>query len=186
MEALLRELLPHDPNVGLFVAPDIPPKKLDGALSDYAKKLRHTEVVALYDGTLLGNARDGVVFASDRLVFQNSNLEPAHEVMYVDLVAVRGKRQLLGGQRIEIDVNRGRATIELSIDFSGKPAAATYVVRFLEEAIQHVAAREMDEARSTGETDIAAVERALDALVREGKLAPGDRRRLLDALIGPT
>lgn len=183
MEALIRDLIPHDPTVGLFVAPDIPDKKLKNALADYAKKLRHTDVVVLYDATLLGTGGDGALFTGDRVVFQNSNLEPAHEVLYTDLIAVRARRKLMGGQKIELDVNRGRATIQLVLDFSGKPDAAGYVARFLEEAIHRVSAREMDERRpGAGATDVDAVEQALNDLVRQGKLTPADLRRMLESI----
>ncbi|MEZ4700809.1 MAG: hypothetical protein R2834_10805 [Rhodothermales bacterium] len=184
MESLIRDLIPHDPTVGLYVAPDIPSKKVQNALADYAKKLHHSEVIALYDATLLGSGKDGAVFTADRVVFQNNNLEPAHEVLYTDLVAVRPKRKLMGGQKLELDVNRGRATIELAIDFSGKPEAATYVTRFLEEALNRVAAREMDDRRpdAGGDTDYTAVEQALNELVRKGQLSPRDRRLMLDTI----
>jgi hypothetical protein len=182
MEDLIRELIPHDPTVGLFVAPDIPPKKLEGALSDYAKKLRHTEVVALYDATLLGTGRDGAVFANDAFVFQNSNLEPAHEVKYTDLVGVRARRKLMGGQKIDLEVNRGRATIELALDFSGKPDAASYVTRFLEEAMHRVTTKEIEASRPQVETDSEAVEAALDSLMRQGRLTTKDRQTMLESI----
>ncbi|MDZ4698290.1 MAG: hypothetical protein SH809_01180 [Rhodothermales bacterium] len=184
MEALIRDLIPHDPTVGLFVAPDIPEKKLKNALADYGKKLRQTEVVALYDATLLGTGGDGALFTGDRIVFQNSNLEPAHEVLYTDLIAIRARRKLMGGQKLELDVNRGRATIQLILDFSGKPDAAGYVSRFLEEAIQRVATQEMDVRQpGAGATDVDAVEQALNDLVRQGKLAPADLQRMMQTIL---
>src|SRR5690606_16335246 len=147
MRDLIKELIPHAPHLGLYVHPDIPPEKIRNALSDYARSMQPDEVVALYDGTLIGNARDGAVFAGDRSAFQNSKLDPVQEVRYSDLIIVENKRKLLGGRKVRIDVNRGRATVTLTMDFSGKPDAAEYVARFLNEAMLHGAALEMDERR---------------------------------------
>ena len=76
MLGLITDLIPHAPKLGLFVAPRIPAKKLRNAIEDYAPQLEPDDVLALFDATLTGNARDGMVLAADRLVFQNHNLEP--------------------------------------------------------------------------------------------------------------
>ena len=130
MDALLREYLPHAPKLGLFVAPEIPKAKLSAALGDYATNVQADEVIALYDATRLGSGKDGALFLVDRLVFQNNNLQTPRAIRYDDIVRVDAKRKLLGGRKVEIDVNQGRATVTESIDFSGRPGAAEYVERF--------------------------------------------------------
>jgi hypothetical protein len=191
MKALIQELIPHAPNLGLFVAPHLPADKVRNALRDYATSVSHEEVVALYDATLLGSAKDGAVFASDRFVFQNNNLEPAQVVHYGDLVEVDSERKLFGGPKVNLSVNRGRATIALSLDFSGKPDAAAYVARFLKEAMLRGAAEEMDRplgaeegvaAPAHAQTDRGAVRRALDALRTQGQLSDADFARLMEVL----
>ncbi len=179
MEALVRELIPHAPQWGLFVAPEIPENRLRGALASYAQGVAPHEVLALYDATWLGTGRDGAVFLQDRFVFQNLNLEPPQTVHYEDVVGVELKRRLLGGRRIELQVNRGRATFTLSIDFSGKPKAAPYVARFLQEAMLRAPA--FPKAPS-GQTNREAVQAALQQLLQEGKLSQHDYERLLEVL----
>ncbi|MFT5144241.1 MAG: hypothetical protein ACI84D_002874, partial [Thalassolituus oleivorans] len=99
MRALARELLPHAPKLGLYLAPDIPSDKLENALKDYAFDVRIPDVIALYDGTMLGGAKDGVVFCKDRLVFQNTNLDQPQEISYEDIVRVNARKRLLRGMK---------------------------------------------------------------------------------------
>lgn len=177
MRALVQEFLPNAPDLGLFVAPDIPSAKLSGAIGDYAPDVASGEVLALYDATRLGSAKDGALFLSDRLVFQNNDLQSPRAVRYEDIVGVQSKRQLLGGRRVEIEVNRGRATHSETVDFSANGGAAEFVERFLREAMLRGSAPE-----ASGVTDVRAVEATLDRLVREGALTPRDRARMLGVL----
>ena len=180
MTRLIREYLPTAPDLGLYTAPDIPPAKLRAALADYAPEIDPADVRALYDATRLGSAKDGAVFLDDRLVFQNNDLQPARTVRYGDIVGVRGKRKLLGGREIDIDLNRARATVTETLDFSGQPGAAEYVERFLQQVLTHGA--RMPDDPTADVTDRPAVQEALDRLVALGRLADADRQRMLDAL----
>ena len=181
MRALIAELLPHAPRLGLYLAPEIPPDKLRTASRDYAPDVAPADVLALYDATRLGSAKDGALFLADRFVFQNHALQDALSVRYEDVVRVEEKRQLLGGRRVEIDVNRGRATVTESLDFSAHAEAAEYVARLLKEAMLRPP---VAPAASAPETDLAAVRAALAELERAGSLAAADRRRMLAALDG--
>jgi len=187
MDRLLRDLLPTSPDLGLYVAPDVPPKKLAAAISDYGADVRPGDVLALYDATRLGSAKDGALFLADRVVFQNNDLAAARTVRYDDLVGVRQTKSFLGGRGVEMDLNRARATVTETLDFSARPGAAEYVERFLVEAMAQ--ASQPDRATVPvsdvgAETDVAAVAAALDALVRSGQLSAEDRRRMVDALRG--
>lgn len=179
MEALVKELIPHAPNLGLYLSPDIPERMLERARAGYGGGVNASEVLALYDATRLGSGGDGALFMVDRFVFQNNNLERPQTVRYGDVVGVRTRRRLLGGRFVEIEVNRGRATVPFRIDFSGKPDAAQFVGRLLSEVMLH-------EPRMAGggETDWAAVEAELARLVEEGTLAEADRRRMIAAVKG--
>ncbi|MDX1530722.1 MAG: hypothetical protein R3362_04280 [Rhodothermales bacterium] len=182
MRSLVQEFLPHAPQHGLYLAPEIPDEKVQAALKDYAADVRPDAVLALYDATRFGSAKDGAVFLADRLVFQNNDLQPAHVVRYEDVVRVDVRKLFLGGKKVELDVNQGRATATHEMDFAAHGEAADYVARFLNEAMHrsHLA------PRGTGTTaagsDVRAVERALNDLRRAGTLADADYRRLLDAL----
>lgn len=190
MEALIREYLPQAPQHGLYRTPSIPADKLHAALRDYAPEIDPEGVLALYDATRLGSAKDGAVFLADRLVYQNNDLTPAQTIRYEDIVRVDEKRLFLGGRKVELDVNQGRATTTHALDFSGRADAAEFVARFLHEAML-ASARADDGARRTAPqasaptttgTDVAAVERALADLRIAGSLTEADYRRLLGAL----
>jgi hypothetical protein len=179
MKNLIQDRLPHAPHIGLFVAPHIPETRLQNALSDYGHHVTAAEVLALYDATLSGNAKDGAIFARDRFVFQNTDLEAPQTIRYRDLVGVEANARWmgLGGKKIDLTVNRGRATFDLTMDFSGQPAAAEHVAVFLETAMLH----DLSESTETG-TDIPAVRDALQRLHKEGKLSEADLERLLNVL----
>lgn len=181
---LIREYLPHAPDMGLYVAPEIPDRKLMAALSDYAREVEPEDVLALYDATRLGSAKDGALFLADRVVFQNNDLQSPRPIRYEDIVGVEAKRKLLGGRSVNVDLNRGRATVTETIDFSGQPAAAEYVERFLREAMMRSMRSHTDgpTASPARGTDRRAVETALDGLVQAGRLSVEDRQRMLDAL----
>ena len=181
MDDLIRDRLPHAPKMGLFVAPDVPSGRLERALADYASEVSQGEVLALYDATLTGTGGDGAVFTTDRVVFQNNDLQAVETIRYVDLVGVEAKSRWfgLGGKFVQLTVNRGRATFELRMDFSGAPDAASYVADFLETAL--LRGVQLDDSGGA-ETDVAAVRRALDQLRTEGKLSAADHDRLLDVL----
>ena len=183
MRDLIHELIPNAPKMGLYVAPNIPPDKLRNALHDYAPSMAPEEVVALYDATLLGSAKDGAVFAGDRFIFQNNDLEPANIVRYEDIVSVDKKRGFLKGAKVALEVNRGRATFDLTLDFSGKPKALEFLYRFLHEAmLLPVEPRPEPSARTAAGSDLRALHQALDKLRAQGQLADADYHRLLDAL----
>ncbi len=185
MKDLIHELIPHAPQMGLYVAPNIPPDKLRNALHDYAPSMPPGDVVALFDATVMGRAKDGAVFATDRFIFQNNDLEPAHEVRYTDLVRVEKKRGFLKGAKVVLEVNRGRATIDLKLDSSGKPQALEFLYRFLHEAMLLPVEPHPDpppDALTAAGSDVRAVHQALDKLRAQGHLAEADYRRLLDAL----
>ena len=184
MTDLIREYLPHAPDMGLFVVPEIPDRKLIAALGDYAHGVEPDEVLALYDATRLGSAKDGAVFLADRVVFQNNDLQTPRPIRYEDVVGVQAKRKLLGGRSVDVDLNRGRATVTETIDFSGQPAAAEYVERFLREAMMRSVRTHTDGSPSSpaGGTDRRAVEAALDQLVQRGHLTVDHRQRMLDVL----
>ncbi len=178
MDHLIRDLLPTAPDLGLFTVPDIPAKKLAAATGDYGRDVSASAVLALYDATRLGSAKDGALFLADRLVFQNNALQSPRTVRYDDLVGVRQTRGLLGGRSVEMDLNRGRATVTETLDVSAHPGAAEFVERFLREAMLAVA-RPDDLASAT---DLEAVVAALDALVRDGALGAEARQAMLAAL----
>jgi len=205
MDELLREQIPHAPQMGLFVAPDIPEQRLSNALADYAHYVEREEVLALYDATLSGNAKDGAVFAVDRFIFQNTDLEAPQTVRYRNVLALELKQRWFGiaGRKIELTLRRGSTTLTQTMDFSGQPEAADYVATFLQAALHRSppTSRSRDRAQEGGtgatsasppspeesgstttETDAPAVRRMLERLHAKGRLSASDLKRLLRVL----
>ncbi len=184
MEELIRELIPHAPHLGLYVTPDLPKDKLRNALRDYGESLSEADVLALYDATLIGNAKDGALLTRDGITFQNNDFSAAQTVRYTDIVRIDARKKLLGGRKINIEVNRGRATVAVSVDFSAHGTAADYVARFLQEALLRGAAEEMDtplrgSISTRSGSDLAALTDAFDGLLEDGKLTEEDYEALL-------
>lgn len=183
MEALIKELIPTSPDIGLYVGSSIPPEKKRNALKDYASTVDPIEVLALYDATLLGGAKDGAVFTSDRLVFQNTDLDEPKTVRYGDIVRVHTKRNFLSGRKVVLDVNSGgRATVEMVVDFSGKPKAAEFVAKFLYEAMLRTMTDSATELGSgpSGDTDVNALRKTLRLLIERDMLSEEDFSRIMD------
>lgn len=200
MKDLIRDYIPHAPHMGLYVVPQIDEKKLHNAVEDFGSGVAPEEVIALYDATLMGSAKDGALFTADRFAFQNSNLDAPQVIRYADLVQVEEQKKLIRGHKIRIKVNRGHATVDLLIDFSGKPKAAPYIARFLHEAMVEGAAQEMEARRAEVpaehtedhpeppfprpgvETDLEAVRAALDELQEQELLSEADWHKLRKAV----
>ncbi len=180
---LIEDLLPHAPELGLYVRPSVPADKRANALRDYAHDVKADDVLAVYDATLRGNAKDGAVFTIDRLVYQNNDFSPPQEIRYEDIVHVSTKKKFIGGRKVYVDANRGRATVTFSIDFSGRPKAADFVARFLHEAMMFSIMQSQDSSNEPeGGTDLDAVKAALTALREDGKLSDADYRAMIAAV----
>jgi len=57
----------NEPFERVFVAPDIPKKKLQAALDSYGERLRAQDVVVLIDDTVFGGAREGVLITETQI-----------------------------------------------------------------------------------------------------------------------
>ena len=169
------QFIPHAPKLGLHVRPSIPRRLCRNAIRDYAPEVPAGDVVVLYDNTWLGNGKDGALFTSDYLVFQNSNLDKPQLVQYRDVVHAVAERKRLGGAVLHLDVNSGRATITETMDFGAKPKALEFVYRFIQEAMQ---AADM-ESGLPASTDWSAVRDALVRLRDGSKLTGEDFHRLM-------
>lgn len=159
--------------MGLYVTPSIPTTKVRNAIKDYATGVVPARVLALYDGTLMGSAKDGALFTDEVLVFQNSDLEAPQQIRYREIVNVERKKGLLKGNSIVLEVNRGRATFTVKLNLSAKPRATEYLFRFLKEVML------LPENDDTQSTDWPTVHAALNRLRKDGHLSPTDHGRLL-------
>ena len=54
----------------IYIFPNIPQKKINGVLSSYATSISDSDIGVIVDDTLFGSAKEGVVFASDKILFK--------------------------------------------------------------------------------------------------------------------
>jgi hypothetical protein len=183
MRDLVQRLLPHAPDLNLFVAPHIPAKRIEGAMSAYGQTLGE-EPLALFDATLLGNGRSGLLFGATALALQNG-VETPQRVAYRDLIDAAESGNRLFGKKVALTVNRGKATFEATADFSASAGAAEHVVRFLKAAIAQSADAEFGAPELLKENDALgdAVERVVQA-ARAGALSSDQMERLRAAVTG--
>jgi len=66
-EALKGLEFSNEPFERVFVVPNIPRKKLQGALDSYGERLRAQDVVVLIDDTVFGGAREGVLITETQI-----------------------------------------------------------------------------------------------------------------------
>ena len=191
MRSLIKKYIPNAPQVRLYVFPNIPEQKLRNAIRDYAKQVTQEQVLALFDATLMGSGKDGIVFLENKLIYQNTDLDPVQEVKYDDIVRVQSKRRLLGGKEIQLEVNSAYATVAHKLDFSGRPEAAEYVARFLHEAILQVSHNESANSgdsqhvvhTTSSGSNVDAVYAAMEELRNEGNLSEADFDLIVETLM---
>ncbi|MBW8350049.1 hypothetical protein K0H71_11380 [Bacillus sp. IITD106] len=61
-----------------YVQPDIPEKKLQNALQSYGEGINATNVVALYDGTTFGSAKDGFLITKAGFYYKEILVKPTY------------------------------------------------------------------------------------------------------------
>lgn len=77
----------------VHVAPEIPEKKLNNAITAFKYEGSPRSVVALYDDTLLGSGKDGILFSGERFIYRASFTDPVH-VSFKDIKEARkGKKE---------------------------------------------------------------------------------------------
>lgn len=184
MRDLILRLLPHAPEIDLFVAPHIPEKRLSGATSAYAQTLGE-QPLAIYDATILRNGRSGMSFGDTAFAFQNS-IETPQRVAYRDLIKAEATGTKFFGRKLKLTINRGQATFETTVDFSANADAADHVARFLQAAIAQSADVEFGSTESVADDaasvdDGVAVERVIDA-AQSGRLTSEQVKRLIEAV----
>lgn len=97
----------------IFLAPNIPPRKLSGALEGY--DLDPEEVILVIDDTLMGSGKDGAVLTATHLLVKAAFASPAR-------FALRDIR-VLASEKNRVFVN-GREAIKLTMPDKGEVARA--------------------------------------------------------------
>ncbi|SQB29509.1 Uncharacterised protein [Citrobacter koseri] len=71
----------------VFIAPDIPEKKLNNVAKVYNLDESLNAVLAIYDNTVFGSAKDGIIFTGEKLAVKEP-FEAPYDVFYRDIEAV--------------------------------------------------------------------------------------------------
>jgi hypothetical protein len=83
----LRENLPSIAPKYVYVAPDIEEKRLDNAVKAFGYAGPASNVIALFDITLLGNGKDGLLFTGEQLIYRPAFTDPV-AVRFADIATV--------------------------------------------------------------------------------------------------
>ncbi|MEE1868471.1 hypothetical protein [Pseudomonas auratipiscis] len=78
VSAYLRENLGSISSKNVSVAPGIDEKKLNNALKAFAYNGLPGNVVALFDNTLFGTAKDGLLFTGEQVIYRSGFADPIH------------------------------------------------------------------------------------------------------------
>lgn len=98
-EALQGVRFHAEPLERVFVAPNIPLKKLNGALDSYGDGLHPKEIIALVDDTVFGGARDGVLI-TEKEIRAKAAFEPFDTRSWTDVseIVAEGKYVYIDGR----------------------------------------------------------------------------------------
>lgn len=122
---------------GTHIAPNIPDKKLNGAIKHYAEDALPEHVVALYDSTLFKSGKEGMLFLGDRFYFKPL-LEKPICVYYKNLQRVDLDREVT----YKNDKRKEKVHIVMhteEYDYSLSDKLATYNVEGVVELLNGIA-----------------------------------------------
>jgi hypothetical protein len=97
----------------VFFRPDIPKRKLVGAINGYAQGVAEDDVLVLVDNTVFGGAGDGLLVSRD-LFAAHDIMEPPVRVPIAEVRDVRLDSGVFAGNRIYLNGDRLLATLNLT------------------------------------------------------------------------
>ncbi|MEL0659859.1 hypothetical protein V6255_11995 [Psychromonas arctica] len=71
----------------VFVAPEIPEKKLNNAAKSFDLTDNFNSIIAIFDNTVFGSAKDGIVFTGEKAVYKTSFSDPI-DLIYSEFESV--------------------------------------------------------------------------------------------------
>lgn len=123
---------------GTHIAPNVPDKKLNGAIKNYAEDALPEHVIVLYDSTLFKSGKEGMLFLGDRFYFKPL-LEKPICVYYKDLKRVELDREVT----YKNDKRKEKLHVVMhteQYDYSLSDKLATYNVEGVVELLNGIAA----------------------------------------------
>lgn len=98
----LRENLAAISGSNVSVAPDIPSKKLDNAIKAFSYTGSPSNIVALFDNTLFGSGKDGVLFTGEQFIYRPSFSDPI-PVSYSSIARVEHVESWVGSKQDKLE-----------------------------------------------------------------------------------
>lgn len=110
----------------LFVG-TIPPKKLKNAISTYAPQVSPEDVLLLYDGTVFGSAKDGLLLTAEAVYWRTGSSDP-ERLRYAEIRKVDFLKHTLSTSLV---LNEKEITIETGDDTDKLAESLANVIRRL-------------------------------------------------------
>jgi hypothetical protein len=123
----IQELLGGYADSRLYLAPNIPPRKLKNAISKYAPQVTPEDVLLLYDNTILGSAADGLCLTLSGVYWYNTWGTPG-QISYMDIQKVEAQDALIG---TNIVINEQKVFVYRSDNNKKLAASVVNVIRSL-------------------------------------------------------
>ena len=89
IESLLRGKASTFVSDKIFLAPNIPPRKVDGVLSSYGYGLQPSDILVIVDNTVFGSAKDGLLVSREGVRFRENALSESGNYLFADLERVQ-------------------------------------------------------------------------------------------------
>lgn len=109
----LRENLGSISRKNITIAPSIDEKKLNNAVKAFGYSGSPSNVVALFDNTLFGSGKDGLLFTGEQLIYRPSFTDPIH-ISYSSIASVEHVQTKVGSKQDKVEdsilVTRNDAT----------------------------------------------------------------------------
>ncbi|MBS6044883.1 MAG: hypothetical protein KH936_04585 [Neisseria sp.] len=118
----LRETL-HRVSQKIHIAPDISDKKLNNAVTSFKYEGSPSNIVALYDNTVFGSGKSGLLFTGGQLIYKEDFVSPL-SIKYADILNIRVN---------EIIKNAERGTKETQVIVVSKDSKEIVIKPFIGE-----------------------------------------------------
>ncbi len=94
----------------IMIAPDIPEKKLNNAIKAFAYTKSPGYIVALFDNTLLGSSKEGLIFTGEQLIYRATFSDPV-TINYASITDVKCEKILINKEKNKteevVSINHG-------------------------------------------------------------------------------
>lgn len=88
----------------ITVAPDIPEKKLNNAISSFGFNGSPHSVIALYDNTVFGTGKDGLLFSGEQMIYRAKFSDPL-KFPFSSITSVGYEQKLTGSKNDKLEVS---------------------------------------------------------------------------------